>query len=181
MTKDEFKLIVKGLKSVYNEQNFIATQAAFDIWYDSLKDLSYRDLSFAAQKYIQTGHFAPKPADLREIVASARTSVADYGDAWMNVMNAIRRYGYMREKEALDSLDPVTRRAAENIGWQNLCMSESPETDRANFRMIYERLASREQEREQISPAVQQIMTQMWAESALGIKDAVQIQEKQSN
>lgn len=181
MTREEFAKIVAALKTVYGEEGFIKNQMAFDVWYDNLQDLPYRDAMFAAKKYMQTGHFAPKPADLREIVASAKSQIMDYGDAWMNVMNAIRRYGYMRETEGLASLDPLTRRAAANIGWQNLCMSESPETDRANFRMIYEQLTAREKEREQISPAVQQIMAQMWTENLPGGCDALQIQEKQSN
>lgn len=154
LTREEFSLIVKGLKAVYSEQNFINTQAAFDVWYDSLNDLSYQELSYAAQKYIQTGHFAPKPADLREIISSAKNPVRMYGDAWQDVMNAIRRYGYMREQDALNSLDPVTRRAVQNLGYQNLCMSESPETDRANFRMIYEQLSAREKEDNTIAPAL---------------------------
>lgn len=156
LTREEFRLIVKGLKAVYNEQNFISTQAAFDIWYDSLNDLTYQELSYAAQKYIQTGHFAPKPADLREIISSAKNPVRMYGDAWEDVMMAIRRYGYMREQDALESLDPLTRKAVQNLGYQNLCMSESPETDRANFRMIYEQLSAREKEDNAIAPALKE-------------------------
>ena len=161
MEREEFKKIVMALNAVYVGDNFIPTQTAFDMWYEALKDLSYQQATFAAQKYIQTNHFPPRPADLRAIVAEAEDGTKDYGDAWEEVTTAIRRYGYMREREALASMDELTRRAVQNMGYQNLCMSESPMTDRANFRTIYETLAKRSRERAVVSPAIQAAMDRM--------------------
>lgn len=170
MTREEFGKVVAVLKTVYGEEQFIKTQYSFDVWYELLKDLSYKDCMTAAQKYMQTEHFAPKPADLRKVIADGKEPVKDYGDAWMDVQLAIRRFGYMREREGLASLDPMTRKAAENIGWMNLCQSTNQDTDRANFRMIYERLSDRQKEINLISPGVRQLMTQMWAREAIGVE-----------
>lgn len=153
MTREEFAKIVKGLNVVYASDNFISDQSAFDIWYYCLSDLSYQQLSMAAQKYMQTNHFPPKPADLREIVVEIETPVQDYGEAWQEVQTAIRRYGYMREADALASLSPITRKVVEQLGWNTICMAqEGDQTQRANFRMIYQNLEHRAKEAAQLSP-----------------------------
>ena len=42
------------------------------------------------------------------------------------------------------SIYPLARKTAKRMGFRDLCMSENPQADRANFRMIYEQLAERE-------------------------------------
>ena len=77
--------------------------------------------------------------EIREITAELVNGKApDWGEGWADVQKAIRRYGWCREKEALDSLSPASRQAAERIGWRDICNSENPETLRAQFRQIYQ-------------------------------------------
>lgn len=156
MTRQEFAKVVATLKTVFGEEDFIKTQQAFDVWYELLKDIDYRRCMMAAQQYMQTEHFPPKPADLRRIMAGQSVVLKDYGDAWQEVLLAVRKYGYYREQDALESMDELTRRAVQNLGWQNICLSENPMTDRSNFRMIYEQLSAREKERNTIAPALMQ-------------------------
>lgn len=157
MSKEEFIKIGILLKSAYMSQNFLATDAALSAWYDLIGDLDYQPCWIAAKRVIQTHKFPPSVAEIREAYSEVVNGPSvSYGDAWGDVMMAIRRYGYMREQEALESLDPLTRKAVQNLGYQNLCMSESPETDRANFRMIYEQLSAREKEDNAIAPALKE-------------------------
>ena len=37
-------------------------------------------------------------------------------------------------------MDEITRQCVKRLGWKELCMSETPMQDRANFRMIFEEL-----------------------------------------
>ena len=156
MNREEFKKIVMALNSVYTGDNFIPTQTAFDMWYESLKDLSYNQVAYAAKMYIQTNHFPPRPSDLRTIIADCKTTQMDYGEGWNEVQTAIRRYGYMREQEALDSMSDITREVVKRLGFQNLCMSpEGDQTNRANFRMIFQQLQEREKQHAVLSPDLQ--------------------------
>ena len=48
MTREEFSIIVKGLKDVYTQQTFIPDKDAFNVWYELLKDIDYANCNMAA-------------------------------------------------------------------------------------------------------------------------------------
>lgn len=146
MTRDEFKILAKGMKAVFTQPTFLPDADAFNIWYSLLKDLEYQVAQAAIQKYMLTNKFPPTIADIREHAASVRTGEKPlWSDGWEEVLRAIRRYGSYRETEALNSMSEITRTAVQRLGFRNLCMSENIMADRANFRMIFEQLADREQ------------------------------------
>ena len=138
MEREEFKLIVKGMKAVYAQPTFIADADAFDMWYELLKDLPYQAVSLAASTHMARSPYPPTIADLREIcMESADMAQMSVDDAWGMVLKAVRTYGYMREAEALESFPEPCRTVVKNIGWQNICQSENPVAERAFFRDSY--------------------------------------------
>lgn len=146
MTFDEFKILVKGMKAVYTSPNFLPDADSIKIWYQMLRDLEYRTANVAIQKYMMTNKFPPTIADIRELSTTVQHGeLPDWGEGWEQVLQAIRKYGSYRPQEAMDSMDELTRQCVERLGFKNICMSENINTDRANFRMIYEQLASRKQ------------------------------------
>ena len=138
MEREEFKLIVKGMKAVYAQPTFIADADAFDMWYELLKDLPYQAVSLAASTHMARSPYPPTIADLREIcMESADMAQMSVDDAWGMVLKAVRTYGYMREAEALESFPEPCRTVVKNIGWQNICQSENLIAERAFFRDSY--------------------------------------------
>lgn len=102
MTRDEFKKIVKGLKSIFSDPKFIADQDAFDMWYALLKDLDYEVASMATQAYMQTEKFSPTPADIRKYasqITSPLTNDMSEVEAWGMVSKAICNSLYHSEEE----------------------------------------------------------------------------------
>lgn len=90
--------------------------------------------------------------------------VKDWGEGWKQVLDAIRKYGSYRAKDAMESLDSITRQCVERIGFNNICMSENIEADRAIFGMIYEQIAERERRGEgkrMAKDSVENIMEQI--------------------
>ena len=81
---------------------------------------------------------------------------ADWGEAWGAVLDAIRRHGLYGQRQALESLDELTRRAVQAVGWRELCLSENISVERANFRSIYQDLVAREKAKQQMGEALQQ-------------------------
>lgn len=151
MTFDEFKILVKGLKSAYPSPNFLPDAESVKIWYQLLQDLEYQVVNVAIQKHILTSKFPPSIAEIRE--QSVTVSIGEkplWSDGWEEVLRAIRKYGSYRESEALESMTEITRMAVQRLGFRNICMSENIMTDRANFRMIYEQIADREHAAKQI-------------------------------
>lgn len=102
MTKDEFKNIIKGLKSIYSDPKFIADQFAFDMWYALLGDLTYEVVSMATKTYMQTETFPPSPADIRRYaykITSPMTEDISELQAWQLVKKAIGNGNYGAEEE----------------------------------------------------------------------------------
>ena len=147
MTKDEFRVLAKGLKAVYTQPNFLPDAEAIQIWYELLKDLDYATANVAIQKHMVSSKYPPTIADIREQATEVSYGQAPlWSDGWEQVLRAMRLYGSYRLQEALDSMDDLTRKAVKRLGFKELCMSENIAVDRANFRMVFEQLANREYE-----------------------------------
>lgn len=118
-------------------------------WYEMFKDVDYKVAQVAIKKIILENTFPPSIAELRQAIVDITTPVNEKlnaGEAWGEVTKALRNFGYARENEALSSMSPKTRKVAEFIGWQNICMSENLDVLRGQFRMMYETLETREKQ-----------------------------------
>lgn len=142
LRRDEFTKIIEYLIAVYPEMekafNLQTTQA---VWYDLLKDIDFNDLTLACKVYCATGRFAPKPADIRALVAEATTDYRDWSSGWSLVLRSIQRFGMYQEAEALEWIGEQDKTASESIrrlGYKNLCMADDEIAFRANFRKVYE-------------------------------------------
>lgn len=157
MTTQEFATIAMAIKASYPSANLMPDDQSKKVWYTMLADIDYQICNTAIKEIISSSKFAPSIAEIRE-KCSGLTSipVKDYGEAWESVLKAIRKYGYMCECEALDSMDELTRKCVRRIGYQNICQSENISADRANFRMIYETEAQRAKSNNQLSPQLQE-------------------------
>jgi hypothetical protein len=162
MTFDEWRILVKGLKSVYTSDRFLPDADAIKLWFKLLQDLEYTAVNAAAQKYILTNKFPPTVADIRESATELQHGKCpDWGEAWEETCKAIKRFGFYRPKEALESLRPLTRETVNWLGFSNLCMSENPTADRANFRTCYEIVAKREQQAQILPLPLQETIKQL--------------------
>ena len=151
MTKDEFKILCKGMKAVYPQPTFLPDAYAFKVWYSLLQDLDYTIAQAAIQKYMLINEFPPTIADIRKNAVSVQAGDKKTGsEGWEEVMKAIGNFGSYREEEALESMSEITRKAVKKLGFRNICLSENITADRANFRTIYEQMAENEYTAKQI-------------------------------
>lgn len=102
MEREEFKTLVKAMKAVYAQPTFIPDQDAFQVWYELLKDLPYKQVHIAIQKHMLTERFPPTIADLRtkasEVVEKQLEEMSEL-EAWSLVRKAIGNSGYHAEEE----------------------------------------------------------------------------------
>ena len=165
MEREEFKLIVKGMKAVYAQPSFIADADAFDMWYELLKDMPYQAVSLAARSHMAGSPYPPTIADLRKLCMELGTpEIASVDDAWGMVLGAVRAYGYMREAEALNSLPEPCRTVVRNIGWQNICQSGNLVAERAFFRDAYGNKAALKKKEQVIPEEIRQQRKQLDAQ-----------------
>ena len=162
MTRDEFKVLVKGMKAVFSQPTFIPDQDAFNMWFALVGDLPYEVCSVAIKKYMLTNKFPPTVAEIRELASNVvNGDQLNWGEAWERAMTAVRRYGSYNQVEAMNSLDPLTRKCVDSIGFMQLCMSENIMVERAHFQKIFEIFAKREQTDRQIPLQLRQAISQL--------------------
>ena len=132
-----------ALKTYYPKENLLPNQQAAELWYKQISDI--------LNKWVALNKWSPTIADIREQAAGlTQKPIKDWGDAWDDVRMAVRLYGSYQQKEAMESLDELTKECVKRVGYINICMSENIATERANFRMIYNELAKRKKEDSQI-------------------------------
>lgn len=170
MTKKEFALLASAIKTFYPREQLLPNTQAMELWFNMLGDIPYKVAEAALQKWVATNKFSPTIADIREIASSIQHGdVPDWGDAWQNVREAVQRYGWYRQEEAMASLDDLTRECVKRIGFERLCHSEEPALERANFRMVYETMAQRRKTQEQLPTGLATLIGQ--------IRDSLAIEE----
>lgn len=137
----EFAVFADRLKTAFPKDNLLSTPDQMEWWYDLLKELPFQTAIVALKKYALANKFPPTIAELMTIAADLTDErLPDADEAWGEVTKAIRRYGYPREREALDSMSETVRKTVERIGFQNICQSQYDQfnTLRAQFKGFYE-------------------------------------------
>lgn len=108
-----------------------------------LADLEYTPACAAVERVAATHTYPtvlPAIAEIRAAYAElTRGDVRAGGDAWGDVITAIRRFGVHR-RPRFD--DPLVADAVRSLGWENLCNSENAVADRSQFVALYDKLAA---------------------------------------
>lgn len=145
MNRDEFTKFYKYITAITTDTN--PSPERMQVYFDALSDLPFDSAMLAAKKVIATleNPFLPMPAVFRGVAAEiTNPPIPTAGEAYEEVLKAIRNYGGYREKEALESLSPLTLKAVKAVGWKSICYSEEPDIIRAQFRKAYEGMEKRE-------------------------------------
>lgn len=111
MTKDEFRILVKAMKSAYTDNNFIPDKESFDLWYAMLGAIDYETASRAVKCHIVTSPYTPKIADIMKFVNQMNTKEElNSAQAWDLVYKAICNSSYNSEEE-YSKLPPLIQKS----------------------------------------------------------------------
>lgn len=152
MTEQEFGTIAAAIKTYYPKEKILVNEKAIELWFKHLEDIPYELAAAVVAEWVSTNKWSPSIADIREGATRIMNgSVSDYGEGWRQVQRAISNYGMYRPDEAINSIsDPIARETVKRMGFLEICTSENPSVERANFRMIYEQLSERSKRDAQI-------------------------------
>jgi len=168
VTKQEFALLASAIRTYYPKENILPNQQAMELWYRELQDIPYPVGEAALRKWVSTNKWSPSIAEIRETATTvSHGEIPGWGEGWEQVLHAIKKYGMYNPGAALASMDPLTRKAVERVGFREICMSQNIATDRANFRMVYENLADREKTRQQLSLPLQKVINRLQSADTL--------------
>lgn len=162
MTKKEFAVFSDALKTYYPREQLLPNPQAMELWYRELCDIPYQVAEMALRKWVATNKWSPSIADIREMTSGiVNGDPLTWGESWEKALGAVRRYGSYNKAAALDSLDPLTRKCVESIGYMELCMSENIMADRAHYQRIFEVYSKREQISKQIAAPLLEAISQV--------------------
>jgi FtsZ-binding cell division protein ZapB len=146
MTRQETLALVALASSSYPSMQARDPRPIVEAWAMMLADLDAVVAKAAVIKVCRDSQFFPSVA---QIVAAAQEldprneQLPTAAEAWEEVNKLIQSVGpYRAPKYSCETV----KRAAQSIGWLQLCMSENPETDRAHFLRLYESMRSRHRE-----------------------------------
>ena len=147
--------IIRQLVSAYpNAQVTVETIAVYD---RLLSDIPPADLQAVVDQCIAECKFIPTVAEIRERYHALTRSLGHLtaSDAWGQVKREIRRIGSWGTPK-FD--DPITAKVVANMGWLELCMSESPEgVDRAQFERAYNEILNRNEQVSKLLPQAREL------------------------
>ena len=161
MTRDEFSLLVKGMKAVYTFESFLADDYSKEMWYVLLKDLPYQAASAALKAHMQTSAKVPTPADIRS-GAYRLTQGEQLNDleAWDMVSKAISRSGY-HSVEEYEKLPEIVRKAVGNsrnlFVWSQMDTESVESVVQSQFLRTYRTECQRAEQRQIMSPDLQRL------------------------
>lgn len=145
MTKKEFAIFAAALKTYYPKENLLPNQQAMELWFRQLQDIPYMVAEAALNKWVATQKWSPSIAEIREMAVTVTAGEKPlWSDGWEQVLKAIRKYGMYAIPEAMASFDEITKLTVQRLGFRELCLSENPMQDRANFRDIFNMIAERQ-------------------------------------
>ena len=162
MTRDDFKLIVKGMKAVYTKPEFINEQDAFNVWYMLLADLDYKNAGIAAQIHMRSSSFEPKPADIMEQYnkLTKRAGLTEM-EAWTLVSKALRN-GINGAEQEFDKLPPLVQKAvgspSQLRNWATSDESSIESVAQSNFMRSYRTICQREREFDKLPSDVKKLI-----------------------
>ena len=152
MDKREFATFAMALKTYYPREQILPNQQAMELWFREICDIPFEVAEMALRKWVATNKWSPSIADIREMTSGiVNGDPMAWGESWEKALNAVRRFGSYNKQAALDSLDPLTRKCVENIGYMELCMSENIMVERAHYQKIFEVYSKREKVNQQIA------------------------------
>ena len=162
MDRKEFATFAMALRTYYPKEQILPNQQAMELWYREICDIPFDVAEMALRKWVSTNKWSPSIADIREMTSGiVNGEPMAWGESWEKAMNAVRRFGSYNQAAAMDSLDPLTRKCVESIGFITLCMSENIMVERAHYQKIFEIYSKREQTEKRLAGPLLEAISQV--------------------
>jgi hypothetical protein len=135
-------------------------QMLIEVWYDLLKNYQHQQISSVVKKIVvNNGHWPPSVGEIVKEVEKLKIPACDKitaGEAWMLVLNAVRKYGYYNAGEGMQSLPKKVRETVEHFGgFAAICHSEvNNNYVRSHFMKLYKEVNRNNEEYMYLPPAV---------------------------
>lgn len=152
MTRTEVKQLLGILRMVWPDAT--VTDDTITAWSWAFEDIPARFAEDAAKRWMKTGKFFPKPAEILELIGAQVVAPGLVPEAaWSEVQREVKRVGFQRYPvfrngafEPLPTLafsSALIAEAVDAVGWETICTSDKPEVVRAQFVKALDAIARR--------------------------------------
>jgi len=129
------------------------------LWEKMLSDLPYPLAEKALIKVLSTAKYFPAVAEIREAATELTTPLPmTAAEAWGQVMEAVRKFGSYRAKEAMEWMDPQVANMVRRFGFVDICRSEEIGVIRGQFIKLWESQSKREKELSVMPAQIKQLI-----------------------
>lgn len=153
----DIRPVLKQLFEAY--PNNKASEGTVAMYYRLLQDIPPDDLQMAVDQCIASSRFLPTIAELRETWHSLTRTLGQQSaaEAWADVEQQIRETGYIGSPQ-FDN--PTTAAVVKSMGWRNICASEQPYVERAQFMRMYDQWVQRNANVQRLLPQAREFAEQ---------------------
>ena len=133
-------------KSIRNDDE--QTKTAVALWHEMLADYDINIVKIALKRLIAVHkEYPPTIGQLLEsIMVVGGHAAPDADEVWSEITDALGSYGFYGTNEAMAQFSPFALAAVKALGWSTLCLSETPEANRAHFLRIYPTIKARHEQ-----------------------------------
>lgn len=187
MTREETQEILMVIQAAYPNYKPQNKTFTINIWYQSLQEYDYRQVSMALRAYITSDNsgFAPSIGQLIEKaqMISQPRELSEM-EAWMLVSRALRN-GYYGAEQEFDRLPPLVQKAVgapEQLrNWSQTDMESIENVVQSNFMRTYRSVAARETQIAKMPEDIRGLIGKTCGEmERLFCRDAIQEKEEQT-
>lgn len=137
---NDIRPVLKQLFEAY--PNNKVTDGTVLMYLRLLQDIPVHELQTVVEQAVASCKFLPTIAELRDTWHSLTRTLGQQSaaEAWADVEQQIRAVGYIGSPEFEN---PTTAAVVRSMGWRNICASEQPWVERAQFMRMYDQWVTR--------------------------------------
>ena len=178
ITLADFSVVIRGLKAVYTNKDFIPDEVTLNVWYRALQDIDYPTLDRAAQSYMMSNHYAPQISDLRDYAYNLTAPADDLAaEEWARLMKALG-YAGLPDNEAFGYWERLPEVTKEIVGgfsefkaWANTPTVDLMSVQRPMFIKRFEEKSRILRSRGSVPSGLAPPIKQLTAETAAMLED----------
>jgi hypothetical protein len=178
-TEDELKPVWDMLIVLYPDFTRNKTRKTirlvFEAWCEVFSGADPSLLMYAAKLHVTRCKWFPAISELIDAMAELVQPPHLTGvEAWGEVERQMRHGGHA---VAPQFSDPLVEHLVQQMGWRNLCMSETPGLDRKHFIESYDALVRREATLIRVPPEIREAVTRLRNPGRLGLLSPSKVTE----
>lgn len=165
LSKEEFKVIVAGLKNYFPQENFLPTGQAAALWYERLKDIPYDILQAAVHMHVESSTFPPTIFELRmkasRLSATMQAQFPETEEVIAMLEKATQRASYYADEEFEKLPKVVQRLVGSPNGLRSFAAMDEDEVKQILTNRVskqYEAIVKREREEARYTPPIKDLI-----------------------